>query len=172
MREVALPDGRVVVHGSWGRPLLVFPSEQGNAHDVASNGLVDAVGGLLAAGRLKLYCLDSYDQASWSAKHLPLEERARLHERWEAWVLGTVVPFIAQDCGGTPGDIAAAGCSLGAFHAVNIALRHVEVFPLGIGFSGNYDPTSWNGWGERGMSLYFNNPFDYVPNLDGGHLDW
>ena len=41
-----------------------------------------------------------------------------------------------------------------------------------MGFSGNYDPTSWNGWGERGTETYFNNPHDYVGHLHGDHLDW
>src|SRR2546427_10536190 len=76
MREVGLPDGRILVHGHWGRPALVFPSEQGNAADAESNGLVGAVAGRLEAGRVKLYCVESYDAASWSAGHLPLEERA------------------------------------------------------------------------------------------------
>jgi esterase/lipase superfamily enzyme len=172
MREVQVPDGRLLAYGHWGRPLLVFPSEQGNAYDIESNGLVGAVGSLLDAGRLKLYSIDSYDAASWSAKHLSLEERARQHERYEAWVLGAVVPFIRQDCGGSPVEIATAGCSMGAYHAVNIALRHADVFPLGMGFSGNYDPTSWDSWGDRGMSTYFASPVDYVPNLHGDHLDW
>jgi esterase/lipase superfamily enzyme len=172
MREVEVPDGRVIVHGHWGRPVLVFASEQGSAYDAESNGLVGAVGWLLEAGRLKLYCVDSFDAASWSARHLPLEERARQHERFEAWILNAVVPFIAVDCAGTPGDIGTAGCSLGAFHAVNVALRHADVFPLAMGFSGNYDASSWCGWGERGTAMYFANPVDYVPNLHGEHLDW
>jgi esterase/lipase superfamily enzyme len=171
MREVPLPDGRVLVHGHWGRPFLVFPSEQGNAHDAESNGLVGAVGELLGDGRLKLYCVDSHDAASWSAGHLPIEERARQHERYESWLVGTVAAFIAEDCGG-PVEIGTAGCSMGAFHALNIALRHADIFPLALGFSGNYDAASWRGWGERGMAAYFNNPADYVPNLEGGHLDW
>lgn len=33
-----------------------------------------------------------------------------------------VSPWIASDCGG-PVEIMTAGCTLGAFHAVNIALR-------------------------------------------------
>jgi esterase/lipase superfamily enzyme len=171
MREVPLPDGRVVVHGHWGRPVLVFPSEQGNAYDAQNNGLVDAVGGLLTDGRLKLYCVDSFDAASWSASDLPLEERARQHERYDAWITGTVAAYIAHDCGGSV-EIATAGCSMGAFHALNTALRHAELFPLALCFSGNYDVSSWRGWGERGMATYFNNPVDYVPNLNGGHLDW
>jgi len=28
------------------------------------------------------------------------------------------------------------------------------------------------GWGERGDTVYFNNPMDYVVNLHGDHLDW
>ena len=38
--------------------------------------------------------------------------------------------------------------------------------------SGNYDPATWNGWGERGEAAYFNNPLDYVAHLGGDHLDW
>jgi esterase/lipase superfamily enzyme len=172
MREVGLPDGRVLVHGHWGRPVLVFPSEQGNAADFESNGMVGAVSGLLEAGRLKLYCVDSFDAASWSADHLPLEERARAHERYESWITDTVTPFIYEDCGREPREIMTAGCSMGAYHALNTALRRADQFPLALCFSGNYDVTGWQGWGERGMSVYFNNPVDYVPNLDGGHLDW
>jgi esterase/lipase superfamily enzyme len=172
MREVQVPDGRVVVHGHWGRPVLVFPSEQGSAADAESNGLVGAVGDLLSAGRLKLYCVDSFDGASWSAGHLPVEERARAHERFESWITGTVAPFITTDCGGGPVEIATAGCSMGAYHALNIAIRHADIFVLALGFSGNYDAASWRGWGEQGMSTYFNNPVSYVPNLHGDHLAW
>lgn len=171
MREEQVRDGRVVVHGHWGRPLLVFPSEQGSAHDAASNGLVGSVQGLLDDGRLKMYCVDSWDGGSWSARHLPLEERARAHERYESWLLDVVVPFIRADQQGDA-DIMTAGCSLGAYHAINTALRHADVFPLAMGFSGNYDPSTWHAWGERGMATYFQNPVDYVPNLGGDHLDW
>jgi esterase/lipase superfamily enzyme len=37
--------------------------------------------------------------------------------------------------------------------------------------SGNYDPSSWHAWGERGTAAYFNNPVDYVGHLNGAHLD-
>ncbi|HEV8563039.1 MAG TPA: alpha/beta hydrolase-fold protein [Actinophytocola sp.] len=172
MREVSLPGGRVLVHGHWGRPVLMFPSEAGNAHDAESNGLVSAAGDLLTAGRVKLYCVDSYDSASWSASHLPVEERAREHERYEDWIVHTVAKYIVDDCGGGDVEIATAGCSMGAYHALNIALRHADTFVLALCFSGNYDTTSWRGWGEHGMSTYFNNPVSYVPNLHGSHLEW
>jgi esterase/lipase superfamily enzyme len=163
--------GSVVAYGHYGRPVLAFPAEAGRAWDWQDNGMVDAVAGLLDGGRAKLYCVDSFDAATWSNNGLPLEQRAREHGRYESWILDQVVPFIAADTGGAT-EVVAIGISLGAFHAVNFALKRADVFPLAIGLSGNYDPAAWNGWGERGEATYFNNPLDYVEHLGGDHLEW
>jgi esterase/lipase superfamily enzyme len=163
--------GTVAVYGHWGRPVLVFPSEQGKAWDFANNGMVGAVQGLLDAGRVKLYCVDSFDAATWSAEHLPLEERARRHAGYESWIVDQVVPHIRADTGGS-GEIATAGCSMGAFHALNFACKRADLFPLAMCLSGNYDPAAWRGWGGRGDATYFNSPVEYVANLGGDHLDW
>ena len=163
--------GNVVAYGHWGRPFLAFPAERGNAWEYGDRGVIEALSGLIEAGRAKLYCVDSFDGASWSNDTLPIEERARAHERYESWILEQVVPFINADSGG-PQEIAAFGVSLGAYHAVNVALRHADVFPLALGFSGNYDPSGWRGWGERGDAAYFNNPMDSLAHAGGGHLDW
>ena len=161
--------GVVASYGHYGRPLLAFPSEGGRAYDWQDNGMIDAVGDLLEAGRVKLYCVSSFDSESWSNQSIPLEQRAREHGRYESWILDEVVPFIHHDSGG---EIMTAGISLGAFHAANFALKRADVFPLALCMSGNYDPSTWNGWGERGEQTYFNNPVDYVGQLDGDHLDW
>jgi esterase/lipase superfamily enzyme len=158
-------------YGHWGRPVLAFPTEQGKATDFYHNGLVDALSGLLDSGRLKLYCVDSYDAESWSNHSIALEERARRHGHYQEWILGDVLPWIYADCGG-PLEIVTLGCSMGAFHAANFALKRADLFPLAMCFSGNYDPASWHAWGERGSEAYFNNPMDYVGHLDGDHLDW
>ena len=163
--------GQVVGYGHWGHPVLVFPSEAGRAWDFGDNGMIEPLRWLLDAGRLKLYCVDSADAATWSDQSIPLEERARRHDDYERWVLDQVVPFVHDDCGGlTP--ITAMGCSLGAFHAANIALRHAHVFPRALCLSGSYDPAEWNSWGDRGDASYFHNPTEYVANLGGDHLDW
>jgi esterase/lipase superfamily enzyme len=163
--------GEVIRFGHWGRPVLVFPAERGRAGDFASNGMVDAVAPLIEAGRVKLYCVDSYDGASWSAGDAPLEERAQRHAWYESWIVDQVVSYIVDDCRGAS-DIATVGASMGAFHALNFAFRRADLFPLALCLSGNYDPASWSGWGERGDTLYFNNPRDYAAHLHGEHLDW
>jgi esterase/lipase superfamily enzyme len=163
--------GTVIAYGHYGRPFLVFPAERGRAWDFESNGMVDAVRPLLDAGRAKLYCVDSYDGGSWADQELPLEERARRHGDYEGWILGTVLPFLHSDCGGRQ-EVGTLGCSMGAFHALLFALRRADEFPLALCLSGNYDPADWHGWGDRGDAAYFTNPVDFVPNLNGGHLDW
>jgi len=170
--DVIGASGTVIRYGHWGRPVLVFPSEQGKAWDFENNGMVGAVAGLLDEGRLKLYCVDSYDAQSWSDSAMPVEERAQRHGRYESWIIEQVVPWIRADCGGGEIELATLGCGLGAFHAANFALKRADLFPLAMCFSGNYDPASWNGWGERGTAAYFNNPLDYVGHLQGDHLDW
>ena len=71
-----------------------------------------------------------------------------------------------------PAEIATTGVSLGAYHAVNFALKRADLFPLAMCLSGNYDPSTWRSWGELGMQTYFNNPMAYVTHLSGDHLDW
>jgi esterase/lipase superfamily enzyme len=161
----------VAKYGHWGRPVLAFPAEAGDAGEFERRGMVAAIGELLEAGRAKLYCVDSFDGESWSNRNVPLEERARRHRSYESWILDHVVPFIRDDCGGAS-EVIACGCSLGAFHAANFALKRADVFPLAICMSGSYDPSAWDGWGERGDAAYFNNPMDYVAHLEGDHLEW
>jgi esterase/lipase superfamily enzyme len=169
--QVDLGPATLIAYGHYGRPVLVFASEQGRAWDFESNGMVGAVAELIDAGRVKLYCIDSADGHSWSNAAEPIEERARRHDGFEGWVLDTVVPWIARDCGGTT-EIATLGCSMGAYHAANIALRHADAFPLALCLSGNYDPTAWRAWGDPGDATYFHNPMAYVANMHGEHLDW
>jgi esterase/lipase superfamily enzyme len=169
-RHVTLDGGGVLAYGHWGRPVIAFPSQQGACWQYEERGMVDAVGGLLDAGRVKLYCVDSYDSWSWHDGGLPLEERARRHGHYEWWILERVVPFVFDDCGG-PTEIIVTGPSFGAYHAANFAFRRADLFPVAICQSGVYD-VSVVGWGERGDALYFNNPMDYVANLGGDHLDW
>ena len=163
--------GTVIRYGHWGRPVVVFPSEAGRAWDYENNGMVAAVQPLIDAGRIKLYCVDSFDRYTWSDSWLPLEERARRHGAYASWITEQVAGFIAADTPGA-GDAIVTGCSLGAYHALQFALTRADLFPVAICLSGNYDPTTWRAWGDRGDAAYFANPTHYVPNLGGDHLDW
>jgi esterase/lipase superfamily enzyme len=160
----------VRTYGHYGRPVLAFASEGGGADQWEEMGMVAAIGDLLEGGRVKLYCVDSHDAASWSNRDIPIEQRAHEHNRFEGWLLDEIVPGIQGES--HTHEIVVTGASMGAFHAANIALKRADLFPLAICMSGNYDPTHWHGWGDRGEATYFNNPMDYVGHLHGDHLDW
>jgi esterase/lipase superfamily enzyme len=163
--------GTVIRYGHYGRPVVVFPSERGRAWDYENNGMVEAVRFLIDEGRVKLYCVDSFDDLSWSDTWIPLEERARRHGAYAAWITDAVVPWIGSDSPGVM-DAVVTGCSMGAYHALQFALTRADLFPVAICQSGNYDPGQWHAWGERGEAAYFTNPTNYVPQLGGGPLDW
>src|SRR5215218_10242016 len=159
----------VIAHGHYGRPLIAFPSENGEASDWEDRGMVHALRHLLEEGRLKLYCLPSFDRESWTRDDLPLEERARRHGHYEWWLLTHLMPFVQHDSHTT--DAIVAGCSFGAYHAANFCLKRADLFPLAICMSGVYD-VAVQGGGERGEAVYFNNPMDYIANTNGDHLEW
>jgi len=163
--------GTVIRYGHFGRPVIVFPSERGRAWDYENNGMVEAVRFLIDAGRVKLYCVDSFDDVSWSDNWIPLEHRAQNHGAYAAWITDSVTDFITSDSPGAT-DAIVTGCSLGAYHALQFALTRADLFPVAICQSGNYDPAQWHSWGERGEAAYFTNPTDYIPQLHGDHLTW
>jgi esterase/lipase superfamily enzyme len=160
----------ILAFGHWGRPLLVFPSQESDRYEWERQGMIAALGPLIEQGRLKVYCVDSWDSGSWFDHGLPLEERAYRHGAFEDWLLHHVVPWIHHDCGG-PEPIALSGTSFGAYHAANLALRRADLFPLAVCLSGVYD-VSRVGWGEPGETTYFQNPIAYASHLHGDHLAW
>jgi len=167
--------GTVVRYGHWGRPVLVFPAEQGRAWDFEDNRMLASVGDLVEAGRIKVYCVDSADDRTWSDRSLSLEDRARGHGAYTSWVLDQVVPWIGADSPGAADDGRGAvvtGASMGAYHALQLALTRADLFPVALCLSGNYDPAEWHAWGERGEAAYFTNPTDHVAHLGGEHLEW
>jgi esterase/lipase superfamily enzyme len=165
-RIIDIDGGSVIAYGHYGRPLVAFPSENGEPHDWEDRGMVEAIAPLLDDGKVKLYCTPSFDRDSWTRGDLTLEERARRHGHYEWWVLTKLVPFVQADS--HTHELMAAGSSFGAYHSVNFCLKRSDIFPLAIGMSGVYD-VSVQGGGERGEAVYFNNPMDYVTNLQGDH---
>ncbi len=87
----------MLAYGHYGRPVVAFPSEDGQAADWEERGMVDALGGLIDGGRIKLYCVPSFDRESWTRRDLPLEERAQRHGHYEWWILSRLVPFVQAD---------------------------------------------------------------------------
>ncbi len=162
-------DMHVWRYGWWGAPVLVFPSAAGFAHEWQKEGMIDALAPLLQAGKIKLYCPESNVAEAFTREGNPAEKIAA-HERYERFILETMVPFIRKDCNLPQGRIGTVGCSLGGLYAALFALKHPHVFNHAICMSGRYEITQFLG-GYSGSSVYFNNPLAFVPNLHGEALE-
>ena len=87
----------VVRWGISGSPVLVFPSAGGDAEEIERFGLVGACGQLLAAGRIKLYSVDSVAGRAMVNKAGSTEHRAWLLSQFHECIRREVVPAIHAD---------------------------------------------------------------------------
>lgn len=156
-------------HGHFGPPLLVFPSASGMAHEWEAHGMVEALGDLIGAGRLKLYCTESNVSEAWTRRERHPAERIGLHRRFEQYVVEELVPHIRADCRSDSIPIGVSGTSLGALYSANFALKWPATFRFALCMSGRYD-VSWLTDGFVNEDIYYANPLAYLPGLEGERL--
>lgn len=166
----------MLIFGHAGARVLVFPTRHGRFYDYEGFGMVGALTEALENGWLQLFCVDSVDGESFYARHNQPHERIRRHVQYEQYILDEVLP-LTRERNPQPFMIA-HGCSLGAFHAVNIALRHPQWFGKIVALSGRFDLSApvaefrglFDGYYDE--DIYFHTPNHFVPNLaDEGILD-
>lgn len=156
--------------GEIGSPVLLFPTAGGDAEECERFGLIGALGGLLAAGRIKVYSVDSISGRSWLRGDDP-RHAMWLQGRFDEFILHELVPAIRNDCRDDSIEIVSSGASVGAFWALSVLCRHPEVFRLAICMSGSYDH-SYRLQGHWSDDFYFSSPLHYLPDLgDGDQLN-
>ena len=153
--------------GHWGAPVLLFPTAGGDALEVERMLVIDALGALLAAGRIKVYSCDSVAGQAWIAGHDSAEYLTALQARFDSFVHAEVVPAIRTDCRDAEVEIVAAGASIGAFNAVAALCRNPQAFRAALGLSGTYDLEKLFGF-TADESFYFSSPLLFLPNLGEG----
>jgi esterase/lipase superfamily enzyme len=163
-------DITVVRWGTYGAPVLIFPSAGGDAEEIERHGLVDACGQLLAEGRVKLYSVDSVAGRAMVSRAGSPEYRMRLLNQFHEFVRYEAVPAIHADLGGQHLDVIAGGASIGAFNAVAMLCRYPDAFAAAVGMSGTYRIERFydEAWSE---DLFYAAPLQFLPGLEGPQLD-
>ncbi len=159
----------LLVFGHAGAKVLVFPTRDGRFHEYEDLGLVGSLHSKIEGGHLQLWCVDSVDWETFYCFWCHPADRVRRHMQFEEYILNEVFPLMAQT---NPHPCTIAhGCSLGAFHAANIAFRHPHLFHKVAAFSGRYDLTMnvdhfHNLFdGHYDDQIFFNTPTHYLPGL-------
>ncbi len=162
-------DMEMLVFGYAGLPAVVFPTSCGRFFEFEERGMVEAVRGKIEHGQLQLFCVDSVDAESWYNRDVQPRWRIARHVQYEEYILREVLALQRQ---WNPNPaLAAIGCSLGGYHAANIALRHPDLFTGFLSMSGIFDMSRFlDGYYDE--DCYFHTPPHFLPNLhDSWRLD-
>jgi len=156
--------------GSFGTPVLLFPTAGGDAEEVERFHLVGVLAPLIESGRIKVYSIDSIAGRAWISKQHSAEFCSYLQNMFDALVYKEIVPAIRHDCESPDIEIITAGASIGAFNAVATVCRHPDVFRLAIAMSGTYDLSKYLE-GRFIQDFYFSSPLHFLPGLEGPRLE-
>ncbi|HEY4061658.1 MAG TPA: alpha/beta hydrolase-fold protein [Puia sp.] len=160
----------LLVFGHAGDPVLFFPTRTAHFYDYEDWQVIEALRRKIEAGTIQVYCVDSVDKESLYSKNLHPAERILRHLQYEHYILHEVLEFIRTK--NTHPTAIAAGCSLGAYHAANLAFKYPHLFHKMVGLSGRYDlTTSMEHFGDlfegyRDENIYYNMPGQFIPNLE------
>ncbi|MBO0357101.1 esterase family protein [Hymenobacter sp. BT186] len=159
----------LLVFGETGARVLFFPTRKARFYDYENWGVMQALQPKIEAGLLQVYCVDSVDAESlYAFDKLPAERICR-HLQYQHYILEEVLPLSAAT---NPNPfLIAAGCSMGAYHAINLSFRHPNLFGKVVGMSGRYDLTQgmatfqdlFQGYIDE--NVYLNTPNRFIPNL-------
>jgi esterase/lipase superfamily enzyme len=130
---------RLARWGHFGTPVLIFPTAGGDFEEIERFQLVAALGGLIEAGRIKVYSVDAVAQRARLAANTSSRECASLQEHSDSFLYEDVLQRIRSDCQNDQIEPFLVGASLGAAAAVSTLCRHPESFRVAIGLSGVYD---------------------------------
>ncbi|MDQ4075999.1 MAG: alpha/beta hydrolase-fold protein [Chloroflexota bacterium] len=159
-------DMELLIFGHAGARVLVFPTSKGRFYEWEDRGMIGAMSWQISQGWFQFYCIDSVDAESWYNYGAHPGYRPFRHNQYEQYILNEVVPLMWR-INPTP-YLITTGASFGAYHAMNIALRHPNTFQRVLGLSGIYDISSWV-HGHHDNNVYFNNPVDYVKSAHDSH---
>jgi esterase/lipase superfamily enzyme len=157
----------LLVYGTTGLPVLAFPCQDGMCDNWESFQMPETLADYIDGGQIQLFCVDTVDRESWSAKGDDPAHRAWVQEQYYHYIVDEALPLI-RDINGTGRLPLVTGCSLGGTHAAIVFFRRPELFAGVVGLSGCYDaPHFWGDWCNS--TLYDNSPVHFLPNMSPDH---
>ena len=155
----------VVVVGHWGPPMIAFPTTGGDEWEYERQGVIGAISGLIEAGRVKVFAVNTNHGDSFGNSRAHPRHRSWMQAQYDDYILHEVIPFIRSHCRTWDVPIWTTGASLGGYHAANTLLKHPDIVKRCYALSGVYDMTRFMS-GDYDDNFYFNNPVDYLANLN------
>jgi esterase/lipase superfamily enzyme len=161
-------DIEMLTFGHAGIPIIIFPTTLGSYFEAKDFLLIDSVRWFIEQGKVQIYCPDGTNKHSWYNKKIHPSQRVKNHIWYDKFILEELVERIRHQ---TPlGKVGVAGCSFGGYTAANFAFKYPHVVKYLISMSGSFDIKSFLD-GYYDDNVYFNNPVDYLPDLQNPELN-
>jgi esterase/lipase superfamily enzyme len=165
-------EAKLVRWGTFGKPVLVFPTAGGDAEEIERMHLVGALGPLIDAGKIKVYSCDSVAGRAMIQQEGTPAHRMWLQNMFHQYVRHEVVPAIRMDCQSEDVTVIAAGASIGAFHAAAMVCRFPNVFSHALAASGTFKIERFFGTQDVTDDYVVASPMRFLPGMGPGpHLD-
>ena len=167
-REVTL-----VRWGTFGQPVLLFPTAGGDAEEIERFHMIDVLRPLIDAGKIKVYSCDSVAGQALLGRHGTARHQMWMQNQFHHYVKSEVVPAIRTDCKSPEIEVWAAGSSIGALHSVAMVCRFPHLFSKAIAMSGTYDIRRFYDarLDEFTDEFYVSSPIHFVAGLAGRQLE-
>lgn len=167
-------DMELLVFGHAGKKVLVFPTRGGRFYEYENLRITQRLKEKIEQGKIQLFCVDGIDGESFYCFWAHPSGRIARYVAYENYILEEVIPFMDK-VNDHPVRVS-HGCSLGAFHAANIAFRHPQFFNELVAFSGRFDLTLNVEYfkdlfdGYYNDDIYFNTPTHFLPNIEDSEI--
>ena len=155
----------IVTYGEYGFPLLLFPTAAADYLEYERFYVIEVIRQYIEAGKVKVFSINSINREAWLNRHVHPRDMAIRQTQYNNYLVTEVVPYVWESCKGRIG-IVTAGASLGAFHCANQLFRRPDLFEGMIALSGSFDIRGYYSGDYYDENIYFNNPVDYLPNLN------
>ncbi|MBL8916742.1 MAG: hypothetical protein JNM17_38930 [Archangium sp.] len=164
-------DVRMVRWGTFGQPVLCFPTAGGDFEEIERFLMIKVLSPLIDAGKIKLYSCDSVAGQAMVQREGSPGHRQWVLNQFHQYIRHELVPAIRNDCQNPNIEVISAGASIGAFHAAAVLCRFPDVFSKAIAMSGTFDIRRFMSSEKFGDDYWVSSPLHFVPTLKGPHLD-
>jgi len=118
--------------GDAGLPVIAFPTQDGMSNQWEDFGMIETLAPFIESGRITVYCVDTVDVETWSARIADKNLRAERQEAYFRYITEELAPNIGE-------NILLTGCSCGGMHSAVCLLRRPDLFSGMVALSGAYD---------------------------------
>lgn len=155
--------------GTYGTPVLLFPTAGGDAEEVERHKMIRFLGPLIEDGRAKVYSCDSLAGKAMAEGVGSSDYQWALFNAFHHAMAEEVIPAIWSDCG-TRQPVVVGGASIGAFNSLALVCRFPHLVSAAVCMSGTFGIEKFIR-GRFTDDAYFSSPLHFLPALDGPLLE-